>query len=313
MKVETALQTFYEACQVDGVRPSTLKWYSSILNAFAQAFQEVELTNITPAKLRSYILALRERDSRYQSERTSRPQTAGGLSEETVASHVRALHRFWRWCALEYALPNPMANIRRPRLAQREPKAISLDDLRALFAATTDDIRGIRDRAILAFFIDTGCRAQGLLGLELEQLHLNERSAIVQEKGTPRRAIFFTEFTANLLMEWLKVRPDTTGRVFCSLANNAYGKPLSHTGLYGILRRLKKAAGVNGRHNPHAFRHGFAREYLTNGGDLATLAQLMGHSSVTTTASYYAVFSQKELARNHDRFSPAKGLEEKKV
>jgi len=65
---------------------------------------------------------------------------------------------------------------------------------------------------------------------------------------------------------------------------------------------------VSGRCNPHSFRHNFAREYLRNGGDLATLAKLLGHSNISTTASYYAVFASDELAQFHERYSPLKSL-----
>ena len=70
-----------------------------------------------------------------------------------------------------------------------------------------------------------------------------------------------------------------------------------------MLKRLKKRAGVTGRTNPHAFRHGFAKDYLMNGEDRASLADLMGHESVETTKSFYAVFEQEDLRRKHDHFS----------
>lgn len=73
-----------------------------------------------------------------------------------------------------------------------------------------------------------------------------------------------------------------------------------------LLTRLKKQAGLTGHANPHSFRHGFAKDYLMNGGDLASLADLMGHESVETTESFYAVFEQADLRRKHDQFSVAR-------
>jgi integrase/recombinase XerD len=73
-----------------------------------------------------------------------------------------------------------------------------------------------------------------------------------------------------------------------------------------MLKRLKQRAGLAGRANPHSFRHGFAKEYLMEGGDLASLADLMGHESVETTKSFYAVFEQDDLRRKHDQFSAAR-------
>ncbi len=70
-----------------------------------------------------------------------------------------------------------------------------------------------------------------------------------------------------------------------------------------MLRRLAKRAGVEERVNPHAFRHGFAREYLKNGGDLASVSNLLGHSQITLTAANYAVFLVKEHWDKHKQFN----------
>ena len=78
------------------------------------------------------------------------------------------------------------------------------------------------------------------------------------------------------------------------------------SGVNQLLKRLKKRAGVTGRANPHSFRHGFAKDYLMAGGDLASLADLMGHESVETTKTFYAVFEQDDLRRKHDHFSAAR-------
>jgi site-specific recombinase XerD len=58
-----------------------------------------------------------------------------------------------------------------------------------------------------------------------------------------------------------------------------------------VLRRLKEKVGVKGAINPHGFRHGFAREFLKNGGNLASLADIMGHSDISVTWQAYAVFT----------------------
>ena len=78
-----------------------------------------------------------------------------------------------------------------------------------------------------------------------------------------------------------------------------------------MLKRMKRKAGVKGPVNPHSFRHGFAREYLTNGGNLASLADTMGHSDVSVTWQAYAIFSPDELQKSHARFSPVAQMEHK--
>ena len=71
-----------------------------------------------------------------------------------------------------------------------------------------------------------------------------------------------------------------------------------------MLRRLAKRVGVIGRVNPHAFRHGFAREYLRAGGDLASVSDLLGHSQITVTKANYAVFLTEEHREKHEAYSP---------
>lgn len=74
----------------------------------------------------------------------------------------------------------------------------------------------------------------------------------------------------------------------------------SSRSLHQVLKRLKKPAGVTHRANPHALRHGFAKDCLMAGGDTASLADSVGHESVETTKSVYAVFVLWDLRCRRD-------------
>lgn len=299
-----ALNDFLLALRADGLRPATLQWYRSLLSAFTQEVTD-DLENVTPRMVRQYIVALEDRTERYIGA-PQKPTQRGGLSKASVAAHVRALHAFWTWCEREYQLDrNPMSNIKRQRVVPPEPKAINGQDFVKLFNATEGGRFGERDRAILVFLADTGSRLGGLLTLTLDNLFVEDQRAIVREKGQKTRPVVFTAYTARILLQWLAVRPTGDSRyVFVSQR----GGKLTESGVNQLLARLKARAGVQGRVNPHSFRHGFAREYLRNGGDLATLARLLGHSDISTTAAYYAVFSQDELADLHEKFSPINSI-----
>lgn len=311
MKLEQAVRQFIDAAEADGLRPKTVAWYRTMLQPLVKMYGGHEVTTITPVNLRQCITELRNRDVRYESGAASRPAAPGGLRQDTIAAHVRGFHRFWNWATAEYSLPgNPMANIKRPPMIEPKPKGITPEDFEALFLATWkgEARRGKRNRAILAFLYDTGCRAGGLLSLERDRLDLLNRRAIVREKGNKERTVFFGHETADLLREWLAVHPGTTSAVFCSIHHRGSGQPMSDTSLNTMLERLKAAAGVKGRVNPHSFRHAFAREFVKNGGDLSMLQKIMGHSDVSVTARYYAVFSVDELADSHDQFTPGQVL-----
>lgn len=283
--LQTGIAEFLKATQADGASTDTLSWYRSILNTFTgQMTEGAALDSIKPSAIRDYII---------WTQQTYAPDTAHG--------HKRVQHRFWKWCADEYGIASPMRNIKfTAPPPQKAPKAADTADIVKLFEACGGDYMGRRDRAILAFLVDTGARASGLCNLQMINLDMKARRAIVVEKGKKARTVVFTAYTAGLLDQWLKGRPDVA-HVFFNLRSF---EPLTRSGLEQILKRLKKKAGVKGRTNPHAFRHAFAREYLTNGGDLATLSRMMGHSEVETTVKHYALYTQDELADKHEALSP---------
>jgi site-specific recombinase XerD len=281
----TSLSEFLIAQEADGNSDATLQWYGHLLGQFKNGMSEGadrRIGEVAAGDIRRYIVGLRSRD----------------LADATVASHIRALHKFWGWVAKEYDISNPMRNVAYPKMKQPKVRAADLDDITKLFQSA-----GTRDRAIIAFLLDTGCRAAGLCSLKMHDLDMEQRRAMVTEKGSKTRAVVFTDFTAQVIQAWLGERQQSDV-VFYSEDFDA----LKPNGLRQVLRRLAKRAGVTGRHNPHALRHTFAREYILNGGDLATLAKLLGHNDVSTTVAHYSVFTDQEIKDAHEKYSPAKAL-----
>ncbi|MCC7449613.1 MAG: tyrosine-type recombinase/integrase [Anaerolineae bacterium] len=310
VSIETAAKDFLLACRANGLKPTSIQWYRHMITPFVAYTWGTPVDQVSASDVRRYIVNLRERPTRYTGAR-QRPEMTGGLSPQSLRDHVTAMKVFFNWCVREYRLDawsNPMANVRAPRPDRREPKAIDLDDMRRLIDATDDSPAGRRDRAMIAFLADTGCRAGGLLGLPLSSLHLERRYAIVFEKGDRARAVPFTPYTEQQMRLWLDVRPFVeTEAVFCSLSGRTPGKALTLSGLHAALKRLKKVAGVTGRVNPHAFRHALARHYLLNGGKIEVLSEIMGHSSINVT-QIYARFTDAEIFANHEKFSPISSL-----
>lgn len=296
--VKEAKGEFMLAQAADGGTAATIKWYTSILNALAISMGDVAIASITPKQLRQYIVELRERPDRYQNA-TQKPTQSGGLSESSIAGHIRALHAFWGWVSKEYDIANPMSNIKRPKPNQSLPKAISWEDFCKLYQAAGQTPTPQRDRAILALLMDTGCRIGGLVALKTSDLDIDNRLISVTEKGAKTRLLPISELTALAISQWLEIR---------SCEGNGLWAGLTVHGVQLLLQRLKKRAGVKGRANAHAFRHGFAKMYIAAGGDVATLAKLLGHSDVATTTQYL-IFNVEDIKSSHNKYSPlANGL-----
>lgn len=308
--IENAIDEFLLACRADGLSAATTKWYGSMLRQLVKRYPGKAVEQISTNMMREYMVDLRSRDYRYSSG-SARPQLQGGLSAESIRAHIRALRRFFAWSYAEYEISagaNPMSKIRMPPRQRHEPKAIDLADLKLLLGACGDDPKGLRDRAILMFLTDTGCRAGGLLTLTRPNLNIVMLRALVCEKGDKQRVVPFTAITAETLQNWLAVAPQSSEMVFCSMGR-FNGSKMTNSGLNQLLERLAKKAGVTGRVNPHSFRHGFAREWLMSGGNLGVLSEIMGHSTVNTTMSFYARFNAPELAKFHQQHSPIHQLE----
>lgn len=304
MLLSKAIDDFLSSLEADGLSAATVKWYRSLLKAFDGAAPGELLADIDADFIRIYIAILRDRKA-YEGA-PQKPRQRHNLAVASVDSHLRALHAFWLWCTREYHIANPMQNIRRPKLREPVVKAIDHADFVRLFEATAEGAIGTRDRALLSFLADTGARRAGIWRLKWSDVDLDLHRAQVLEKGSKPRKVVFTQVTAGFLAAWRFYAPADAVYVFVS------SKPpfarLSPDGIRQILDRLKRKAGVEGRVNPHSFRHNFAREYLRNGGDIVSLARLLGHKDINVTSSYYAIFSQDELAELHEKYSPLKEM-----
>lgn len=288
--VAEAVDAFLIAKQADGAAAATVAWYRYMLLRFTEHLGHVPLERLTSDHLRAYVVALKTLS----------------LAHETLRAHIRAMKAvlLWAWEEYEYPRRCPAERIKTPAPRQGLPRAIELGDIRLLIKACEQTPKGKRDRALIMFLTDTGCRAGGVLGLTPEDVDLTRRLARLREKGDRERLVPFTVHTATAIREWLEHRPRGAKQLFCSLSGGREGGVLKHSGLRTLLNRLARAANVRGRVNPHSFRHAFARAYLSNGGDLATLAQLLGHKDVSTTANIYTRYTVEELAVLHGRYSP---------
>lgn len=280
---------------------TTLRWYGSVVSACLDEIgHDCDVTSITEDDMLLYIKSLRDRTQRYEDEK-QKPIQNGGLSMDSIRSHITGLRGFWSWCSRRYDMKNPMQDVSLPKKRHREIKAVSPEDFVKLFEATARGKCPQRDCALLAILADTGARRAGILNMTVTDVLGNDRRCQVIEKGNKKRWIYWTHFTQQMLTAWVNVRDAGNKALWVSLNTS---EPLTGSAINQMLKRLKQRTNVRGRVNPHGFRHHFARHYLQSGGDLVTLARLLGHEDVNVTAQYYAVFSSDELADMQRKHSP---------
>jgi site-specific recombinase XerD len=293
MKLQNAYDLFLLSVrgQLSG---ATEKWYTCRLSNMVKFLGDCEIEQVTVNDLRRWRVSLQERQTLYQSHPITKP-VAGSLSVWTLHSYIRAARRFFRWSHEEGILTiNPAVRLELPRLPKGKRQGVSLDDIEKMVDAATCE----RDKAVVLFFSSTACRLRGVVGLRLADLDLDNGRALVCEKGNQTRTVYLVPVAVESLRAWLAVRPAVqTDKVFVS----QYGQGLTSSGVYQLLKRLARRAGVAG-FNPHAFRHGAARLMQAQGMPTGVLSQILGHSDVSVTVAFYGVCDDSELKTAHSRY-----------
>lgn len=234
-------------------------------------------------------------------------QTLAPASILRRVSTVRSMHRF---LFEEGALPeNPGSGLRTPKRAQRLPKALPVEDVEALLAATGgDDPVGLRDRALLELLYASGARVSEVTALDVDDLLSapgrgdaweNPETALseggflqVTGKGSKQRIVPYGSYAGRALAAYLvRARPAmaTKGKGTPALFIGPRGARMSRQSAWLVIRAAAERAGIAAEVSPHTLRHSFATHLLAGGADVRTVQELLGHASVTTTQIYTQV------------------------
>lgn len=300
MKISQAATNFFEANKADGLDDKTNAWYRRRLTTLTPLYER-EVNTITALDLRPLITKVREEDQLFTTH-AYRPTENRKRSPVTLRSYTRGLKRFFNWLVEEGEIAlSPMKGIRTPPIPKHNPKAINVEDLKRMREAAEANPR---DAALLAVLCSTGCRAEGAAKMKVRDLDLDDGTASVIEKFDKERVVYFDDHAKRALARYLIASPkEKDDYLFSGRRHGVYLRPDS---MWHLLKQIAKRANVSGRCNPHSIRHAFAREYLMNGGDLKSLSQIMGHSSIVVTAEYYANLEDnhlKEKFKTHAKLS----------
>jgi site-specific recombinase XerD len=298
MKLKKAIGRYERSITVEATRVL----YGYTLASLLDHCGNIDLTRIDTDRLRGWKIS--QEQHRSQSSRNKGKK----LSVYTLHRHIRVCKQFFRWLVREGHLDHsPAERLEFPRLPRGEPpKAISQADIERMIeraeleAREVDNLASLRNYALIRFLAETGCRVGGLVGLRLADLQesLASLEVTVREKGEKTRTVAFGPKTAAALRAWLVMRP----RLKSDAVFTGKRGPLTSSGVYQILAGLAERAEVEGRHNPHSFRHALARRLLQHKADLGTVAEILGHADVGTTHQFYARWSSEELKRRHADF-----------
>jgi integrase/recombinase XerD len=212
------------------------------------------------------------------------------VASATLQRKIACLRSFYRHLRREQLIEHdPTAELRAPRRPARLPKVLSRDEVASLLAQPRgSSAAAVRDRALLETMYACGLRASEAIALELRDIDLEAGILQARGKGSKERIVPIGTKAIEQLREYLtKGRPRLVGlRDEPRLFVNLRGGGLSRQGLYKIVQRHARSAGLERRMSPHTLRHTFATHLLAGGCDLRSLQEMLGHADIGTTQIY---------------------------
>ena len=230
-----------------------------------------------------------------------------GLSARSQAralSAIRGLHRLL--VAERLARLDPTEDVDGPRLGSRLPRLLSRAEVDRLLAAPSPRAAaGLRDRAMLELLYATGLRVSELVGLSVNDVHLETRMLLARGKGSKERIVPVGAPAAAALRDYLRLaRPRLlAGRASRDLFVTRLGRRMTRQGFWKLLDRYARQAGIRRRVSPHQLRHSFATHLLAGGADLRAVQAMLGHADISTT-QIYTHLDRTELQRAYARHHP---------
>jgi len=212
------------------------------------------------------------------------------VAPATLQRKVACLRSFYRHLRREGELDrDPTADLRAPRKSQKLPQVLSRAEVANLLAAPRGtDAASLRDRALLELMYACGLRASEATSLDLSDVDLRNGVLRARGKGSKERLVPVGRQAIGAVRAYLeRGRPHLVGvRDQPKLFVNQRGGELTRQGLYKIVQRHARAAGLDGKMSPHTLRHTFATHLLAGGCDLRAVQEMLGHADIATTQIY---------------------------
>lgn len=254
--------------------PHTCASYHRDLTRLADFIEPLSITRwqqLEPTQIRTFIAS-------------AHAQGLHGRSLSRMLSALRSLYRYL--IEQQRATTNPAHAIRPPKVDQKLPQTLDVDQIDGLLNFTATDTRSIRDKAMLELVYSSGLRVAELVGLNLADLDLTDAALRAQGKGNKIRRLPIGRQALAALQHWLTARAEWAGCDEPALFISARGTRLTTRAVQLRFDHWAKQRQLPGKLYPHRLRHSFATHLLESSKDLRAVQELLGHANLSTTQIY---------------------------
>lgn len=292
------LSMFLKERKIQNQSEHTLDAYFRDISGFIDFCYEkqMELKQVEASDLREYLAFKVEKDH---------------LNSVSLQRHLTSIRQFMKWAEqANYLQMNPVDDFKIKRQPRPLPGMIDIETVNQILEQTApekpvENQLWLRDKAILELLYSSGLRLAEIQGLNIRDVDFNRQLLRITGKGNKTRIVPFGSKARESLVEWLKVYRIWVGEfladspVFITQKGNA----LTPRQIENRVKLQAQRAGVSVDLHPHLLRHCFASHMLSNSGDLRTVQEMLGHSSLSTT-QIYTQLDFDRLAQVYDLAHP---------
>lgn len=229
-----------------------------------------------------------------------------GYIKTTVARKLISVRNFFKFLYKnDYLSFNPTLKQDIPKSERKIPEILEIEEIdRLLTLIEPDSLKGIRDRAVLELMYACGLKANETVNLKLNDLNLKMGYIICIDTKGKERIIPFGNMAETAIAKYLDVRGNIEKEKNDYLFLNLLGSKLSRQGLWKILKERARNAEITKEIDLNTLRHSFAVHLLSNGADIKSIQQLMGHKELTTTLMYANIKKRNKLREIYNKAHP---------
>jgi site-specific recombinase XerD len=287
-----------------GLSSKSQENYNRFLKKFIDWLKINKLDDIKPHDLTSeHVWKYRVFLSRQYLPKTNQP-----LKKTTQNYYLIALRSLLNYFAERDIISLPAEKVKLAMdKGDRQVRFLSVEQLEKLFSApNTSTEQGLRDRAILEVFFSTGMRISELISLDRNQIkikrEIKELELSIMGKGGRARTVYFSNRTLGWLNKYLATRKDKDAALFINYRSRKTNSlRLTPRSIEKMIKKYAIQTGLPTNTTPHVMRHTFATDLLSQGVDLRTIQEFLGHKSIAAT-QIYAHVTSKKLREIHEKF-----------
>lgn len=306
---------FLDYCDIEkGLSSTTQKNYRKFLNKFVEWLKVINKEDLLPHQLTAddiweYRLFLSR----------SVNNKGKGLSKASQNYYLIALRGLLSYFAAKDVVSISSDKISLPKDFKREKKVkfLTLEQIeKLLMAPDTETEKGLRDRAILESLFSTGLRIAELVALNLMQFvtikQKKDLEISIVGKGNHPRTVYFSERALNWVKKYLEIRDkycaSNDKALFVHIfSKRSFENRLTSAAIEEMVKKYAMMAGVPLSTTPHTLRHSMATDLLSQGVDLRSIQEFLGHQNISTTQIYTHV-TNKRLRDIHRQYHSGKRL-----